>query len=90
MHPNKNRSRSVQLDQVTASATAASTPTSPSPAITNRSSSLALHRDENARPNFRSMLDVEPASKIAPFKALDLEDLHGRREVMPLTACQPP
>lgn len=89
MHPNKNRSRSVQLDQATASATTATPPASSSPNMTNRSSSLA-HRDENTRPVIRSMLDVESAPTIAPLKALDLNELHVHREVMPLSDSQPP
>lgn len=87
MHPNKTRSRSVQLDQAAASVTIA--PTSPLPAIATRSSSLA-HRGENRRPVFRSMLDVGSAPKIAPLKALDLGELHVHREVMPLSECQAP
>lgn len=84
IHPNKTRSRSVQLDK--ACATAAVTPTSPPPAIATRSSSLAYR--ENRRPVFRSMLDVEPAPRIGPLKVLDLDELH--RDVMPLSECQAP
>lgn len=87
MHLNKTRSRSVQLDQAAASATVA--PTSPAPAVATRSSSLA-YRSENRRPVFRSMLDVGSAPKIAPLKALDLDELHVHREVMPLSECQAP
>lgn len=84
LHPNKTRSRSVHLDHAVASATVGLL--SPSPAIATRSSSLAYR--ENTRPVFRSMLDLEPAPRIAPLKALDLDEL--RREVMPLSECQPP
>lgn len=84
LHPLKTRSRSVQLDQAVATATAG--PLSPSPAVATRSSSLAYR--ENTRPVFRSMLDLEPVPRIAPLKALDLDELH--HEAMPLSECQPP
>lgn len=84
LHPNKTRSRSVQLDKSCAAATA--TPRSPPPAIATRSSSLAYR--ENSRPIFRSMLDIATAPRIAPLKALDLDELH--RDVMPLSECQAP
>lgn len=89
MHPNKARSRSVQLDHAAASATVA--PTCPLPAnrIATRSSSLA-YRSENKRAIFRSMLDVGSAPKIAPLKALDLDEVQVHREVMPLAECQAP
>lgn len=84
IHPNKTRSRSVQLDKATT--TADTNPTSHPPTLVTRSSSLA-HR-ENQRPVYRSMLTVESPPEIAPFTALDLHELH--HGFMPLPDCQAP
>lgn len=86
IHPNKTRSRSVQLDSF--NKTTKRTPASPPPAIATRSSSLA-HR-ENERPHlfYRSMLDVEAPPKIAPLRAMGLGELH--RDILPLSECQAP
>lgn len=83
LHPNKTRSRSVQLDNAVASATVGPSP--PPPRVAARSRSLAYR--ENVPPVYRSMLDLEPAPKLAPLKAMDLDGL--RREVMPPSECQP-
>lgn len=83
IHPNKTRSRSVQLDKAI-SAGPNVIPVSPPPGIAIRSSSLAYR--ENKRPVYRSMLDVEPPPRIAPIKALDLDEL--RHGVVPLSECQ--
>lgn len=90
IHPNKTRSRSVQLDQVIANNSNVNnnTPVSPPQAVATRSSSLAYR--ENNRPvlAYRSMLVIEPPPEIAPLKAMGLDDLH--REVVPLSECQAP
>ncbi|KUI54879.1 Cell division control protein 3 [Cytospora mali] len=83
IHPNKARSRSVQLEQAIANNNNNETSMSPPSAIATRSSSLA-HR-ENKRPAlvYRSMLVVEPPPEIAPLKSLGLDEL--QREVVPLS-----
>lgn len=86
IHPNKARSRSVQLDKAI-SPSAETSPTSRPPTVVARASSLA-HR-ENQRPVvYRSMLNIEPPPKIAPLMALNLDELH--HEVVPLSDCQAP
>jgi len=86
IHPNKARSRSVQLDNVIT--TSKRTPASPPPAIATRSSSLAHRENEMPAPSYRSMLDVETPPTIAPLRAMDLGEL--QREILPLAECQAP
>lgn len=86
IHPNKTRSRSVQLDNVIT--TSRRTPASPPPAIATRSSSLAHRENERPPPSYRSMLDVETPPKIAPLRAMELGEL--QREILPLSECQAP
>lgn len=86
IHPNKLRSRSVQLDNVIT--TSKRTPASPPPAIATRSSSLAHRENERSPPSYRSMLDVETPPKIAPLRAMELDEL--QREILPLAECQAP
>ncbi|KAL2280457.1 hypothetical protein FJTKL_12450 [Diaporthe vaccinii] len=81
IHPNKTRSRSVQLDN--AVTTSRRTPASPPPAIATRSSSLAHRENERPPPSYRSMLDVETPPKIAPLRAMELGEL--QREILPLS-----
>lgn len=92
IHPNKTRSRSVQLDQVIANnnekSSNSNTPVSPPPAIATRSSSLAYRENKRPALTYRSMLVIEPPPEIAPLKAMGLDDLH--REVVPLSECQAP
>lgn len=92
IHPNKTRSRSVQLDQVIANKSSNSsnshTPVSPATSIATRSSSLAYRENKRPALAYRSMLVIEPPPEIAPLKAMGLDDLH--RELVPLSECQAP
>lgn len=87
IHPNKARSRSVQLEQVIANDNT-QTPASPPPTIATRASSLACRENKRPALAYRSMLLVEPPPEIAPLKAMGLDELH--REVVPLSECQAP
>lgn len=86
IHPNKTRSRSVQLDKAIISPNPNINSTSRPTTVVARASSLA--HGENQRPIYRSMLNIESPPKIAPLMALDLDELH--RGVILLPDCQAP
>lgn len=86
LHPNKNRSLSVQLDMAVMCPKSDTYSTSHPPTAVARASSLA--HLENQRPVYRSMLNIEPPPKIAPLVALNLDELHPG--VMALPHCQAP